>query len=200
MCVSASQVGGLDSTGGARGAACAVRAVKKLAGAGATAEEVEWARAASTRIHAAECEGRWWTAVREARGHLRARARELLDQLAASSHSSVVVMAHSLFLRELFAAALHPSFHRSRPELAAQLAERKLPNCAVASCVLELGAARPTIVDARCWNPPPLVGAREPARRRLFAVCNARFASSRRRRVAPEPRESVVAGAVYRAR
>ena len=66
-----------------------------------------------------------------------------------SPHEHIVVVGHSLFIRELFRELSHPSFFERAPELAAALRTQKLENCGVVCAELEFSSGHtPPIVDA----------------------------------------------------
>ena len=93
-----------DSAGAARGDDCRMRACRKLARLPASTKPSDGELAAMREVacDASETERRWWTRTFESRAAARRRGHDLLHALSASPHATVVVVSHSIFLRELF--------------------------------------------------------------------------------------------------
>lgn len=93
---------------------------------------------------------RWWSVLPETADELHERVADMLRQVRYSPHEHIVLVGHSLYIRELFREATNPSFFERDPDLAAALRARKLENCGVVCAELDLGASssRP-IIDAQ---------------------------------------------------
>lgn len=96
---------GWDNIGAARGDGCRARACRKLQKL-KLAPKADMAAMLAVSLDAREAQRSWWTRTVESRAKARARALELLHALLRSEHSTVIVVSHSNFLRELFAATL----------------------------------------------------------------------------------------------
>ena len=148
---------GIDGLGAARGKGCRERACKQLNSLPQKPSEQELAAMRSVDCDAHEAECVWWTRTCESRGRLRRRARMLLDELLRSDQTTLAVVSHSIFLKELFRTALTQSTGMSADEraLVQMLCERKLPNCGVVSCQLSATGANGAAVmsNVRSWAP-----------------------------------------------
>ena len=162
-----------DSAGAARGDDCRMRACRKLARLPASTKPSDGELAAMREVacDASETERRWWTRTFESRAAARRRGHDLLHALSASPHATVVVVSHSIFLRELFSnfltaaasdetrAAAKGALADAEVDLPRVLRTRKLPNCGVVACELvaqeggESAVAAMQLTNARCWVP-----------------------------------------------
>jgi len=140
--------GGADSLGTATGGVeVRARVREHLLALCANAAEADALLAPHLEDDEVRC--RWWSVLPESSEELQERVAELLRQVRFSPHEHIVVVGHSLFIRELFRELSHPTFFERAPELAAALRTQKLENCGVVCAELELGGGRaPPIVDA----------------------------------------------------
>ena len=103
-------------------------------------------------------QGRWWTLGREPVARTRQRAAQLLEELQASSHDTLIVVSHSNFLKRLLAdhLATTAADDATSDEVAAMeaaLRTRKVPNCGVVVCTLEPSGDKPLRGCKLCWAP-----------------------------------------------
>jgi broad specificity phosphatase PhoE len=125
------------------------------------------------RCDTREVQGCWWTRTHETLPSARARGAELLREMRASEHRTLVVVSHSKFLRLVLSEHLSDDGCEGGPLVAQALRKHNVPNCAVLICTLDADGERP-LRDARlCW--PPDAATRMVARERPPA-----------RKVAPE--------------
>ena len=92
---------------------------------------------------------RWWSVLPETADELHERVADMLRQVRYSPHEHIVLVGHSLYIRELFREATNPSFFERDPDLAAALRARKLENCGVVCAELDFGSGHAApVVDA----------------------------------------------------
>ena len=72
-----------------------------------------------------------------------------MQQIQYSAAASIVLVGHSHFFRELLRANLSAGVAKSAPELAKELASKKLSNCGVACLELDFETGGPPIVDVQ---------------------------------------------------
>mmetsp|Transcript_19118 Transcript_19118/g.49016 ORF Transcript_19118/g.49016 Transcript_19118/m.49016 type:complete len:497 (+) Transcript_19118:169-1659(+) len=90
------------------------------------------------RYDVQEVEDRWWCEGKsESKAQLNERLQEFMTQLLFSPHQTIVVVGHSHFFRAVCSGYLSDEFWEREPELAGQLAKRKLNNCGVARLELD---------------------------------------------------------------
>lgn len=99
-------------------------------------------------IDTGEVMTKWWTSVKDTNATISHRIEELLLRLrydaaqdrysdSDSSNQSVIVVAHSLIIREIFRRCTVPNSTFSRSALAAQLAQNKITNGGVVALEIE---------------------------------------------------------------
>jgi broad specificity phosphatase PhoE/signal recognition particle receptor subunit beta len=173
-----------DNVGGAKGSKIvprAVRHLKRLPKAARPAEAVAAMMTGSVPAETGEVGGRWWTRTSESRAGSRKRATATLTELAASEHTTMIVVSHSHFLRALFGAGL--SDEACTPELAAALRKRKIPNCGVVVCSVSAdGKITRAALGFAPTGSKPLVAATKKAKERTK--------KPKAKQVVPEPTQA----------
>ena len=139
--------GGADSMGCALGGDAVRERVRQqlLPLCGGDAARVEALLA--TPFDDREVSSRWWSAMPETQDELKERLTELMRQVRYSPHEHVVLVGHSLFIRELFRELVSPERAASTPQLDA-LRRLKLQNCGVVCAELDLAEPTTPIVRA----------------------------------------------------
>ena len=94
-----------------------------------------------------EVASRWWSSLPETTDELRERMAELMRQVRYSPHEHVVLVGHSLFIREMFRELVAPEAAAAAPTLDA-LRRLKLQNCGVVCAELDLAEPTTPIVRA----------------------------------------------------
>jgi len=156
---------GWDTIGTAVGNECKARACHELAPL-VSAHELSGLR--SAEVNATEVQRRWWTRTFENRAQARHRARVLLSDIAQSDHSTVIVVSHSKFLRELLREVrlVANASQKSKSALAndrnqiaggghAALTARKIANCGIVGCTLAQPSRSPAkfeLSDLCSWT------------------------------------------------
>jgi broad specificity phosphatase PhoE len=161
-----STVGSNDVVGIEQGGGILDRCAAKLRDVLGPAEEARVADDAMDAF-AARCDvndaiGQWWTAQSDTDGAvaLAARFDDFFDALRFDPHESVLLVGHSLFLREIMRRFASPSLSGDANDVVTKLREYKLQNC---GCVgvdvaFDENLGTPTVVDARMMFGSACVG------------------------------------------
>jgi broad specificity phosphatase PhoE len=161
-----STVGSNDVVGIEQGGGILDRCATKLRDVLGPAEEGRVADDAMDAF-AARCDvndaiGQWWTAQSDTDGAvaLASRFDDFFDALRFDPHESVLLVGHSLFLREIMRRFASPSLEGDANDVVTKLREYKLQNC---GCVgvdvaFDENLGTPTVVDARMMFGSACVG------------------------------------------
>jgi len=97
-----------------------------------------------------EVRSRWWSAFPEGKEEVNERLADFMRQVHYAPETTLVLVGHSHWIRELLRANLHPDFALQSSEFASQLKSHKLSNCGVARLELDFsGEQAKPIVDVR---------------------------------------------------
>ena len=92
-------------------------------------------------VDASEVEVPWWhmDGSGESDEDVERRVRGLARQILFSDAETIVIVTHSLLIREIFATLLAPSFCDREPQLSSRLQREKVRNCELVRCVFDFG-------------------------------------------------------------
>lgn len=102
------------------------------------------------RFDALEVQDPWWCeTLAESSSQLKERLEEFKNKLLYSPMRSLVVVGHSHFFRAFFKSFTSDAFKTKKPELASNLAVKKLINCGVVRVELDSNDSTGPIADAQ---------------------------------------------------
>jgi len=104
--------------------------------------------------------GCWWCEHRETSLQVRDRIDEMFHQIQYSSESSVIVVGHSHYFREVFRHYVSPSFAEANKNLVNDLRQYVICNCSVVGCEVEFSESR-CIVDVKMLFDTKIAGKKE---------------------------------------
>ena len=147
----------LDTVGKAMGTEIVQRVRKELLLAGGISPEMV-DLALSPEININDCDSMWWTSAThgDSKYQIKMRFNELWGTLKYIKETSVILVGHSLFFREMMTRFLGGTFRAENPEFAKNLCEKKLDNAACLYVKVHFKKGRhdipetmPEIIDAR---------------------------------------------------